>query len=153
MTDLFAGLTLAASILAPALQPRSDWVGETVFIKRPDVVVGRLEADGTFTPSRESASIEFVVRKEEKGYVEVVQQGKRVWVAKDDLVRQKDAVEYYTKQLDAEPDEDRWFAFRGWARYRQGKTDEALKEYPEAIRLSPQAASWWGNARLIHKRA
>jgi tetratricopeptide (TPR) repeat protein len=151
--DLFAVLTLAASILAPALPPRSDWVGETVFIKKPEVAVGQLEDDGTFTPAGQSRSIEFVVRKEEKGYVQVVHAGKRVWVAKDDLVRLKDAADHYTKLLDAEPSEDRWFAFRGWARHRQGKIDEALKDYAEAIRLSPQSASWWGNRGLIYMGA
>ena len=33
--DLFATLALAASIMAPALAPRTDWVGEIVFIKKP----------------------------------------------------------------------------------------------------------------------
>ncbi|MBO0698381.1 MAG: tetratricopeptide repeat protein, partial [Zavarzinella sp.] len=148
--DLYATLALAASILAPALQPRTDWVGDIVFIKKSQTTVGQMEPDGTFTPTGSSRSIQYVVTREEKAHVQVVQEGKRVWVAKDDVVRIKDAVDYFTKMLDQEPDNDQWFAFRGWARFRQGKTDEALKDYAEAIRLSPRAASWYGNRGLIY---
>jgi tetratricopeptide (TPR) repeat protein len=93
------------------------------------------------------------VVREEKGHVQVVQDGKRVWVAKDDVVPLKDAVDYYTKQLDQEPSNDQWFAFRGIAWHRQGKTEEALKDYAEAIRLRPKAGSWHANRGLIYMGA
>jgi tetratricopeptide (TPR) repeat protein len=151
--DLYATLALAASILAPALGPRTGWVGELVFIKQSQTTVGQMEADGTFTPSGHSRSIQYVVTREEKGHVQVVQDGKRVWIAKDDVVRLRDAVDYFTKKLDEQPDNDQWFAFRGWARFRQGKAEEALKDYAEAIRLKPRAASWYGNRGLIYVEA
>lgn len=151
--DLYATLALAASILAPALPPRTGWVGDAVFIKKPGIAVGQLEADGTFTPNGVSRSILHVVTRDEKGHVQVVQDGKRVWISKDDVVRLKDAVEYYTKMLDTEPDNDQWFAFRGIARHREGKTEEALKDYAEAIRLRPKAASWYGNRGIIYMAA
>jgi tetratricopeptide (TPR) repeat protein len=153
---LFAGLAAAASVMAPALPPRTDWVGETVFIKKPGLIAQTLEPDGNFKPVGRVRSIQFVAVKEEKGHIQVVQEGKRVWIEKENLVRLKDAVEYYTKMLDestraerAEPS-DTWFAFRGWARFRTGKTEEALKDYAEAIRLNPRAGSWYGNRALIH---
>jgi tetratricopeptide (TPR) repeat protein len=148
--DLFATLALSASILAPALQPRSGWVGEWVFIKKTETTYGKLEANGTFTPLGKLRSIQYRADKEEKGYVQVNQEGKPVWVSKDDLVRLPDAVEHYTKMLDEDPNNDVWFAFRGWARYRNGKTAEALKDYAEAIRLHPKASSWYSNRGLIH---
>src|SRR5262245_36439768 len=151
--DLYATLALAASILAPALPPRTGWVGDAVFIKKPGIAVGQLEADGTFTPNGVSRSILHVVTRDEKGHVQVVQDGKRVWISKDDVVRLKDAVEYYTKMLDTEPDNDQWFAFRGIARHRDGKTEEAIKDYAEAIRLRPKAASWYGNRGIIYMAA
>jgi tetratricopeptide (TPR) repeat protein len=149
-TDLFAGLAMAASIMAPALAPRTDWLGETVFIKKPGLIAYTFEPDGNFKPAGRVRSIQFVAVKEEKGHILVVQEGKRVWIEKDNLVRLKDAVEYYTKMLDEEPNGDTWFAFRGWARFRTGKTEEALKDYAEAIRLNPRAGSWYGNRALIH---
>lgn len=149
-TDLFAGLAVAASIMAPALAPRTDWVGETVFIKKPGLIAYTLESDGNFKPAGRVRSIQYLAVKEEKGHIQVAQEGKRVWIEKENLVRLKDAVELYTKLLDEEPNSDTWFAFRGWARFRTGKTEEALKDYAEAIRLNPRAGSWYGNRALIH---
>lgn len=151
--DLFATLALAASVMAPALPPRTDWVGEVVFVKKPGTVGGKVEPDGTFTPTGRLRSIQYVVVKDEKGRLQVNQEGKPVWVQKEDMVRLKDAVEHYTKMLDADPNNDTWFAFRGWARHRNGKTEEALKDYGEAIRLRPEAPAWYGNRGLIHLEA
>ena len=61
--DLYATLVLAASILAPALGPRTGWVGETVFIKKPQTTVGQVEADGTFTPTGTSRLSPWIILK------------------------------------------------------------------------------------------
>jgi tetratricopeptide (TPR) repeat protein len=114
---------------------------------------GKVETDGTFTPVGRLRSIQYVVVREEKGRLQLSQDGKPIWVEKDHMVRLKDAVDYYTKRLDDEPNNDVWFAFRGWARHKQGKTAEGLKDYSEAIRLNPQGASWYGNRGLIHMEA
>jgi len=154
--DLFATLALAASIMAPALAPRTDWVGEAVFIKKPGTIAYTLEPDGNFKPAGRVRSIQFTAMKDEKEHIQVVQEGKRVWIQKGELVRLRDAVEHYTKMLDESTRESdaavpagTWFAFRGWARFRQGKTEEALKDLAEAIRLNPSASAWYGNRALI----
>ena len=100
--DLFATLALAASIMAPALAPRTDWVGEIVFIKKPGTNGGQLLPDGNYKPAGRLRSIQYIAVKDEKGRIQVVQDGKPVWVDKEDLVRLKDAVEHYTKMLDEE---------------------------------------------------
>ena len=148
--DSLAALALAAS--APAPPARTDWVGETVFAKKSGVTYGKVEPDGTFTPVGGRRSIQYVVVKDEKGRLQVSQDGKPVWVSKDDMVRLKDAVEHYTKMLDGDPNNATWFAFRGWARHKAGQTAEGLKDYAEAIRLNPTAASWYSNRGLIHLR-
>ena len=145
----FALFTVAATILAPALPARTSWVGEWVLVKKPRTIYGKVEADGTFTPVGKLRSIQYRAEKDEKGRIQVNQEGKPVWVNKDDLIRLQDAVDYYTKQLDEQPNDDTWFAFRGWARFRTGKAAEALKDYGEAIRLSPKASSWYSNRGLI----
>lgn len=151
--DLFATLALAASVMAPALPPRTDWVGEVVFVKKSGTAGGQVEPDGTFKPTERLRSIQYVVTKDEKGRLQVNQEGKSIWVQKEDMVRLKDAVEHYTKMLDADPNNDVWFAFRGWARHRSGKTEEAIKDYAEAIRLRPESPAWYGNRGLIHLEA
>jgi tetratricopeptide (TPR) repeat protein len=148
--DSLLTFALAASISAPALPARTDWVGETVFIKKSAVPCGKLDTDGKFTPTGTLRSLQYRADKEEKGYIQVTQEGKPIWAHKDDLVRLKDAVDHFTKQLDEDPNNSTWFAFRGWARFRTGKTEEALKDYAEAIRLKPEAGSWYGNRALIY---
>jgi tetratricopeptide (TPR) repeat protein len=148
--DLFAALALAASVLAPALPARTDWVGDTVFIRQPDTAYEERAPDGTFTPAGRLKSIQYVVVRDDKSRLQLTQDGKPVWVKKEDMVRQKDAVEHLTRMLDAEPDGDHWFAFRGWVRHRTGNTAEGLKDYAEAIRLKPRHAPWYGNRGLIH---
>jgi len=148
-----AALALAASVMAPALPARTDWVGETVFAKQSGVAYGEVGPDGTFSPVARLRSIQYVVVKDEKGRLQVSQDGKPVWVSKEDMVRLKDAVEHYTKMLDGDPNNDTWYAFRGWARHKAGQTAEGLKDYAEAIRLKPTAAPWYSNRGLIHIEA
>jgi tetratricopeptide (TPR) repeat protein len=148
---LFAGLALAASVLAPKLPPRTDWVGETVLIKQSRTPCGEVDADGSFTPTGTLGSIQYVVIKDDKGRVQVLNGAKRVWVEKDNLVRLADAVDHYTKMLDGDPNNASWFAYRGWARFQTGKIDEALKDYAEAIRLEPRAPYYYGNRALIFR--
>jgi tetratricopeptide (TPR) repeat protein len=145
----FTGLLLAGSLLAPALPPRQGWVGETVLIKRPGTTAARLEPDGSYSPAGQARSIQYVVTRDVPDRVQVMQDGQPVWIEKAQLVRLRDAVEYYTKQLDGDPNNDVWFAFRGWARFRQGQTAEALKDYAEAIRLDPRASNWYSNRGVI----
>jgi tetratricopeptide (TPR) repeat protein len=148
--DLFAGFAVAASILAPNLPPRTDWVGEMVFIKKSQTPCYLLQPDGNYKPNGTLRSIQYLVVKDEKGKLQVNQEGKPVWINKEDMVRLKDAEDHFTKMLDEDPNNDIWFAFRGWARHRTGRTDEALKDYAEAIRLRPEAPHWFGNRGLIH---
>jgi tetratricopeptide (TPR) repeat protein len=146
-------LVLSAAVMAPALPARTDWVGETVFVKKSGTMYGKVEADNTFTPIDRLRSIQYVVVRDEKNRLQVTQDGKPVWVNKDDMVRLKDAVEHFTRMLDADPNNDTWFAFRGWARHKNGQTAEGLKDYAEAIRLRPTATSWYSNRGLIHMEA
>jgi tetratricopeptide (TPR) repeat protein len=146
-------LALGAAVMAPALPARTDWVGETVFTRQPGVAHGQVGPDGKFEPVARLQSIQYVVVKDEKDRLQLTQNGKPVWVNKMDMVRLKDAVEHYTKMLDGDPSNDTWFAFRGWARHKNGQTAEGLKDYAEAIRLNPSAASWYSNRGLIHMEA
>jgi tetratricopeptide (TPR) repeat protein len=147
---LIAGLVLAESLLAPKLAPKSEWAGENYFIKKSQTEFGRREADGTLTPTGYLGSIQYTVLAEEKDLVQVQNQGTKVWVRKSDLVKLSEAPEYYTKMLDAQPNDARWFAFRAWAQFRNGRAAEALKDYGEAIRLDPDSPAWYGNRGLIH---
>lgn len=148
--DALATLTLAATLMAPALPKRTDWKGEYVMIKKSSVDFGTLDADGTFTATDSLHSLQYIVTKEEKGYLQVNQEGKPVWVSKADMVLLKDAPDHYTKMLDGDPNNATWFAYRGWANHRLKMSDKALKDYSEAIRLKPRVSAWYNNRGLIY---
>ncbi len=148
--ELLASLALSTTVMAPALPERNDWVGEWVLIKQTSTVCEKKEADGNFTPNGNLRSIQYRVEKDEKNKLMLNQEGKQIWVNKDHMVRLKDAVDHYTKMLDADPNNGTWYAFRGWARHRNGKSEEALKDYAEAIRLQPEAPHWYSNRGLVH---
>lgn len=148
--ELFAGLLMAGTLMAPKPPARTDWAGENVFIKNSGTQYGEVDRDGKFTPTGRLLSLQYVVVREDKGYLQINNLGKLVWIKKDDMVRMKDAPEHYTKMLDMEPSEAKWFAFRGWAQFRNGRREESLKDYAEAIRLEPEAPHWYGNRGVIH---
>ena len=148
--DTLATLTLAATLMAPALPKRTDWQGEYVMTKKGSVAFGDLDADGKFTPVETLHSLQYIVVKEDKGFLQVNQEGKLVWISKTDMVLLKDAPAHYTKMLDEDPNNATWFAYRGWANHRLKQSDKALKDYSEAIRLKPRVSAWYNNRGLIY---
>ncbi|WP_020475296.1 tetratricopeptide repeat protein [Zavarzinella formosa] len=148
--DTLATLALAASLMAPALPKRTDWQGEPVMIRQASVAYGQVDADGKFTPQETLHSLQYIVVKEEKGYLQVNQEGKMVWVDKKDMVLLRDAPDHYTKMLDSDPNNATWYAYRGWANHRLKQSDKALKDYSEAIRIKPLVSAWHNNRGLIY---
>lgn len=141
---------MAATLGAPVLPARTDWQGESVLMKKSAVPYGKIEPDGTFKPLGSLLSLQYTVVREEKGRLKLMQEGKEIWVDKEDMVRLKDAPEHFTKMLEGDPNNATWFAFRGWAHIRLNKSELALKDYSEAIRLRPQASAWYNNRGLIY---
>jgi tetratricopeptide (TPR) repeat protein len=143
-------IILAATLGAPVLPARTDWQGEPVLMKKPSVTYGKIEEDGTFKPLGTLLSLQYLVIKEEKNRLKLLQEGKEIWVAKEDMVLLKDAPTHFTKMLESDPNNATWYAFRGWAHIRTNKPELALKDYSEAIRLRPQASAWYNNRGLIY---
>ena len=148
--DAFATLTLAFSLMAPALPKRNDWQGEYVMVKKESVDYGQLDSEGVFTPQGTLLSLHYMTVREDKGYLQLNQEGKLVWVAKADMVRLAEAPVHYTKMLEGDPNNATWFAYRGWANHRLKESEKAIKDYSEAIRLRPQASAWHNNRGLIY---
>lgn len=141
---------LAGSIMAPALPKRNDWQGEYVMIRESNVKSGTIDSEGQFTPTGTLRSLQYLVAKEEKGFLQFNQDGKLIWVNKKDMVLLKDAPDHYTKLIDGDPSNSTWFAYRGWAYHRLKQSDKALKDYSDAIRLRPSVSAWFNNRGLIY---
>ena len=127
--DLFATLALAASIMAPALRAADRLGGrDRVHQEAGHQWQASCVPDGNYKPAGRLRSIQYIVVKDEKGRIQVIQDGKPVWVDKEDMVRLKDAVEHYTKMLDGESEAtDTWFALPRLGPAPNGQTAEALQ--------------------------
>jgi tetratricopeptide (TPR) repeat protein len=62
----------------------------------------------------------------------------RAWVRKQDVMTLAQAIEHYSQQIEQEPKVARWYCRRGWALYRNKKTDEAIADFEKALQLEPK---------------
>ena len=153
--DLFATLALAASIMAPALPPRTDWVGEIGVHQEAGDHAAKLEPDGNFKPVGRLALHPVRGREGRQGIppggagreAGVGEQGGHGAAEGRGGVLHQDAGRLDEGFRRQRPPGSRSAAGPGSA---SGKTEEALKDYAEAIRLSPEAGAWYGNRGLIH---
>ncbi len=160
---LAVGVSTAAGLLAGAAPvpkggDNKSWVGKTVLPKRPDPVASvppkdlelpAIDPNGNpveFTRPLASASWE--VKAEKGTRVEVIEDGTAYWLEKDKLVPLTDAVEFYTKALKENEKDGYAYNFRGWAKYLLGKSDDAIKDFDEFLKLTaPDGAL----ARVSHR--
>lgn len=155
LADWIISIFLLPATLVPALGPQrpEGWTGETVLLRKSNTPFYRKvrpdDADPN-TPDGTLRGIEHRVVQDLGEKVVLFTMGAEVLVNKEDLVLLTDAVAHFTEEIEREPTDSRAFAFRGWALYRRGKGDDALKDYAEAIRLAPSVSDWHNNRAVIH---
>lgn len=64
--------------------------------------------------------------------------GESGWVKRDEVVPIDGAVVYFTRKISAEPSQAVWRHNRGLVYFEQAKSDQALNDLNEAIRLDPR---------------
>jgi tetratricopeptide (TPR) repeat protein len=151
-----APILVLPTILVPALpkQPKEGWAGEIVLVKNSNTPFTFADRGETSEPDAPVGGtlrgIEYRVIEDKAGRLRINEHSADVWVKKEDMVLLADAVGYFTQEIEKDPRESRAHAFRGWALYRKGNTDEALKDYAEAIRLKPDVGDWRNNRAVIY---
>jgi len=92
---------LCLSIAAPALaQQKESWVGQTVLTKRDGAHFGQPKtATGDEVDLGPLTSIAYRVEAEEGDLVRVRQNGVSGWVAKSEVVRLSESVDYFTQEI------------------------------------------------------
>jgi tetratricopeptide (TPR) repeat protein len=116
-----------------------SWAGKPILLKKPG---GKLAASpgGRGKPIATLDDIEYVVRREKDGWVEVRQRGTTGWLKKERAVLLGDAVAHFTDRLRQDGKDAHAYAARAWAWHVKGLDDKALADYAEAIRLRPDVA-------------
>lgn len=77
----------------------------------------------------------------------------RAWIRKQDVMTPAQGVNYYTDKIEKDPSLSRWYWRRGWAFFRSGETENALRDFDNALRADPKsAAAYVGRAWIKSSR-
>lgn len=142
---LLIALTLAAPL--PPTAGESVWAGQTVFRR---TIAARLILPGTAPPQTVSAlHIAYRVLRDDGDRLAVRNGGQEVVLLKADAVRARDAVAHFTKLLAAEPNNQTYLAYRGWAHRETLNLPAAVADYDALVAKYPDGSSWWNNRASI----
>lgn len=134
---LAAGAAGAAGLSASAAPvPKRDdkgLIGQTVLPKTPDPTAAPVVPPPNAQPGREYLCVLGLSSWEVKGTKEhrsvVFESGRAFLIETDKFVPLTEAVEFFTRELKARPDDAYSYNSRGWAHHLLGKPDAALADY------------------------
>jgi tetratricopeptide (TPR) repeat protein len=144
-TFVLAALGLGAPAPAPA---KDQWVGTFICTKQNAPPILQKNADGTFGPLGRPFRIRYLdmrIVEETKEHVAVQHDDDVIWFKKDDVLRPRDAVLFFTEVLDKQPENERAISARCWAYMALREFDRALLDAETAVRLSPETSAWKNN--------
>jgi tetratricopeptide (TPR) repeat protein len=144
VTSCLALLSTLALAIGFGRADDKSWTGKNVIIKRPGVTVQFTDADGSPQQTRIRNIIQ-TVRSEKDGWLEVGNSGDAGWLNKDDVVLIDEAPEFFTSQIQANPENDFAYAYRGAALQDKGDLEHALADMTMAISINPENATWYSN--------
>lgn len=147
-------LLLTAATLAapnPARHEKPNAVGVNVLIHPSASNTDAPRPDPSLTPAASLSGTEFPVLREEPGRVMIRNKGTDVWVSRAEIMTPKEAIAYYTEQINSQPQTTN-FVRRAKAHELNFDWDAAIKDYDEAIKLSPQTSAYWNNRANNYSR-
>ena len=128
----------------------NSWVGKIVIVAGTDQGIGQLNAQGELVPPLTPlGGLDYRVYGERGNYVQLKNREAVLgWVAKKDVVLLEEAVGFFTKQVEANPDDTAALNRRGWAWALRGEHLAGIKDLTECIRLSPDTTFYNNRARI-----
>jgi tetratricopeptide (TPR) repeat protein len=137
---------IAATLAAPNPWRHQPPTAEgLVVMVRPGVPAAAARTGDQLSPAASLGGPEFPVVRELPGRVLVRSKGVDHWVSRAEVMTPKEAVEYYTQQIAAQPQSTLNFTRRAKAHELAGDWDAAIKDYDEAIKLSPRSSAYFNN--------
>jgi tetratricopeptide (TPR) repeat protein len=139
------GRVLPASLLVlvvgwPLVAQEPSWERKTVILVRPGVKL-EIAHDEKIAPKTAGTAkdLTFHVQKEQNGRLRVSSRRQEGWIAKEDAVLFDQAVDYFTKQLAADPKNSHAYLARGLASASKKDSANTLADFTKAIELDPKA--------------
>ncbi len=153
----FAQSFLLSSIVLVAmgttrLNAQESWIGKSVLHNKPtnQVKFGD-RIDGKEVTYAFSGIWPFTVRAERDGWLRIHDRRHEGWVDKADFVLASDAVEYFTRQLDANPRNTFALNMRGGGWQERKEYDKAIRDYDAAIAINPSEPGAFNNRGAARK--
>jgi tetratricopeptide (TPR) repeat protein len=146
---LCAGVA-AAWLVAPAraansatVQKDKSWVGESVLNTKPhkEIRFGDRKGDIEVVYSF-SGHFPYQVREEKDGWLRIHDRIHEGWVLKTDFVLARDAIDYFTRRIDANPKDGFALQMRGAAWLQMKEPDKALRDFDARIALRPSPGAY-----------
>ena len=129
--------------LAPASRAADNsWIGQKVILKHEGVKIGHTGPDGRPIYVADLTDIAYTVLKEEDGWLQVRQGGAADWFAKDSALLVDDAITYFDERLRINSRDALAYAHRGRAWRELGELERALRDFDDALALSPLRFGW-----------
>ncbi|MFT3879907.1 MAG: tetratricopeptide repeat protein [Gemmatales bacterium] len=148
-------LILLNVLPAAVLGQDKSWFGENVLQTRHsgEITFGtranEKQVNYTF-----SGRWPFKVREEKDGWIRIHDGNHEGWAKKSDFVLAKEAYDYFTQRIEANPKDHFALLMRGGYWSEKKEHDKAIQDYDECLRLNPSNATAFnnrGNARLDKK--
>jgi tetratricopeptide (TPR) repeat protein len=149
MEFLFLAATLAAPNPARKEPPTAE--GLMVLLRPSDAPPLAIRPDPGLTPATPLTGTEFAVLKEESGRVLLRNKGTDVWVSRSLVMTPKEAIAFFSERINSEAIVNNYVR-RAKAHELDFNWDAAIKDYDEALKLSPQSSAYWNNRANYYSR-
>lgn len=137
---------------AQSSRPDSSWIGQTVVKTTPKVqlrafnkTTGRTEVVG------DMVTLDARVDHIQGDWVWVRTLDQEGWVQTSDVVLSTQAVPYFTRRIQADPQDAFAFSQRAGAWLDKGEPENAHADMSEALRLNPTDANTWHNRGVVRQ--
>lgn len=146
-------LVLTAALLIVAnpcglrlVAQEKSWVGESVLHTKPakDIKFGDRVGDQEVTYTF-SGIWPFTVRDDKEGWLRLHDRRREGWVDKADFVLARDALDYFTRRIEANPKDLFALTMRGGAWLEKKEPDKAISDFDACIRLNPNDSTSFNN--------
>ncbi len=144
---LFAGLLVITWLIGTASSDEPSLLGDLIYPKSSDAPI--LVDD---KPIGTAADIETSARVREVNgdwlCIWVDRQKTEGWIKRSDVCLAREAIDYFTAQIAAAPNDDKAYLSRAAARKELGDLDNAFEDANQALRLKPTALAYISRGRI-----
>jgi Tfp pilus assembly protein PilF len=129
-----------------------SWVGKSIILTNysVEIVNGKTDGSGNLVPSATLSRLQYEVEDEEGDFIKVREMGTPGWFPKTQAVLFDDAIDYFTKAIEQNPQSVQNYQKRAEVYLIKQEYDLALADYTEALRQLPGERALLNNRGRVH---